>query len=114
MFIEYVLFDKYEIIQSKDEPVNPIDLIISIRILWSKLSKAHERSRSINCTESELSKYLSISSEILSSLVSVLWPGLYAFWYSSKRLWNSRYSIIYLLTIFSIILLSNGNCDIGQ
>ena len=40
----------------------------------------------INCTESELSKYLSILSEILSSVVSVLWPGLYAFWYSSKKI----------------------------
>ena len=57
------------------------NLVISIRIMWSKVTNAEEILQIINFIYLELTMYLNILSDSLISVVVHIWNGLYIYIY---------------------------------
>ena len=67
------------------------NLVISIRIMWSKVTNAEEILQIINFIYLELTMYLNILSDSLISVVVHIWNGLYIY--------------IYILVVICIVIL---------
>ena len=84
------------------------------RRVWSMVSKAAERSRSVRSETLPASEALSRSLTIRTKAVSVLWLERYADWNGWRRLFDIRWMFSWFRTIFSSSFEMNGRFDTGR